>query len=530
MIKIIKRLIAISLLMTIAFTGILFSVDSYAASANQKVLDSREGVVAICFYMKDSRLCLSDGKKYYNYNGTTITRDGKNAYSSKELEYLVGDVMISHGSGFFVGESGSDPEFIVTNQHVIDDYVNANLGGTYGFSTGYYDAETGNAIFAAAPSCELRVYYSESEFDVATVDSKSGAVGSTDLAVLHLRDGSTNKRKPLLINIPTDQMVTSTVYTLGYPGSMDNDLMNASKYGIEDMTVENGTITKVGKDDRYGIEMVSTSAPIRPGNSGGPLVTEDGIVIGVNTYSYDTGKQGDTESYYAISGSVLTRFLEKEVIPFELADENSINDSSDGEDVSEDNSLEAEDDSSEATSEESSTSTSSNNFFSDNSNAKIIGIVAAIIIIAAIVAIIVGKKKKGGAASGQESRIQPTVATPQPTSPTPVVSKRAMLRSLSVQHNGMTVAVHDNTPVMIGRDPANCKIVFKEGTEGVSGRHCSVSYDPSSNEFVLTDLRSTYGTFLMNGQKLTPNVPYHLKAGDGFYVGDSANSFRVEIG
>ena len=34
----------------------------------------------------------------------------------------------------------------------------------------------------------------------------------------------------------------------------------------------------------------------------------------------------------------------------------------------------------------------------------------------------------------------------------------------------------------------------------------------------------------VNGQKLNANVPYHLKAGDGFYAGDKANAFRVELG
>ena len=34
----------------------------------------------------------------------------------------------------------------------------------------------------------------------------------------------------------------------------------------------------------------------------------------------------------------------------------------------------------------------------------------------------------------------------------------------------------------------------------------------------------------MNGQRLTPNVPYRLRAGDSFYVGDPANVLRVELG
>jgi hypothetical protein len=33
----------------------------------------------------------------------------------------------------------------------------------------------------------------------------------------------------------------------------------------------------------------------------------------------------------------------------------------------------------------------------------------------------------------------------------------------------------------------------------------------------------------MNGQKLEANVPYHLRAGESFYVGESANVLKVEV-
>ena len=130
-------------------------------------------------------------------------------------------------------------------------------------------------------------------------------------------------------------------------------------------------------------------------------------------------------------------------------------------------------------------------------------IVIVVVVLAVLAAVLLMRKKK----------------TPE---------KKAMLKAMTAQHGGMVFALHD-TPLLIGRDPANCKIVFKEGTEGISGKHCSISYDAAGGEFVLTDLRSTYGTFLASGQKLNANVPYRLKPGENFYVGDKANSFRVEI-
>ena len=59
--------------------------------------------------------------------------------------------------------------------------------------------------------------------------------------------------------------------------------------------------------------------------------------------------------------------------------------------------------------------------------------------------------------------------------------------------------------------------------------HCSVEWKAEMNEFLVTDLKSSYGTYLMSGQRLQPNVPHRLKAGDSFYVGDKANVIRVEV-
>ena len=108
------------------------------------------------------------------------------------------------------------------------------------------------------------------------------------------------------------------------------------------------------------------------------------------------------------------------------------------------------------------------------------------------------------------------------------IQERAVLSSLSEQHGGMMLAVHD-TPLLIGRDPSACKVVFREGTVGISGRHCSISYDGQNKAFILTDLQSTYGTFLSDGRRLQPGEPVYLASGSGFYAGDPANAFLVEV-
>ena len=56
------------------------------------------------------------------------------------------------------------------------------------------------------------------------------------------------------------------------------------------------------------------------------------------------------------------------------------------------------------------------------------------------------------------------------------------------------------SPVQLGRDAAVCRLVYQDGTPGVSSKHCQVCFDQREGVFVVTDLNSTYGTFLSNGQ------------------------------
>lgn len=81
----------------------------------------------------------------------------------------------------------------------------------------------------------------------------------------------------------------------------------------------------------------------------------------------------------------------------------------------------------------------------------------------------------------------------------------------------------------LGRDSAHCDVAFDPVAPGISLCHCSVAYNKEQGAFVLTDLGSTYSTFLTNGKPLTPQEPCLLHAGEGFYLAVPNDTFVVEL-
>ncbi len=79
--------------------------------------------------------------------------------------------------------------------------------------------------------------------------------------------------------------------------------------------------------------------------------------------------------------------------------------------------------------------------------------------------------------------------------------------------------------VIFGRNSAWCTAVYPQNTRGVSGRHCKV--EMAGGKIFLTDLGSSYGTFLGSGTRLSANVPCELHRGDSFYLAERTNTFQV---
>lgn len=146
-----------------------------------------------------------------------------------------------------------------------------------GFVTQYngqYVIVTNNHVIADASS--ITVNFADGNTYTATV---LGTDASTDLALLSC-NAPTSEYHPLEIISSSSVSVGDAVIAIGSPYGLSGTMTT----GI--ISALDRTITAT--DDSTGTEseitgLIQTSAPINSGNSGGPLMTYDGKVIGITT-------------------------------------------------------------------------------------------------------------------------------------------------------------------------------------------------------------------------------------------------------
>ncbi len=121
----------------------------------------------------------------------------------------------------------------------------------------------------------------------------------------------------------------------------------------------------------------------------------------------------------------------------------------------------------------------------------------------------------------------PTIALAD-SGKTVAVSKNAVLVGRKGQFAGREFSLAYGK-IILGRNPEICKVLFDGKTPGVSGKHCEVLYRPAKGSFLVTDLGSTYGTFIRGGEKLIPDQPAELRSGEEFFLGTADQTFEVRL-
>lgn len=359
-----------------------------------------------------------------------------------------GTMSYLRGTGFFVGEAGEDPQYIVTNCHVVEDFILAGkaLGGG-----------------------ELKVVFDkDDEAEAYLVDYDA----EKDIALLKL-EAPTDKRSPLPMREPEEGMLGDEVYAIGYPLAADVTIQAVTSYSKSDATVTTGSISRLLTESGTGRKLIQTDAALSGGNSGGPLTDSTGAVLGVNT----AGSNLDQNLFYAVSVGELFPLLQRNNIAYSTAAE------------------------------------------SGGRNMAVLAAGGGAVVLLLIVVILLisrgGKKKKAAKAAAQQAR-------------QPAKELSPVLRSAAPQHGNLVVQLH-RQPVQLGRDSATCRLVYQDGTPGVSSHHCQIYFDAQEGMFVVTDLHSTYGTFLAGGQRIAPEAPAKLPPKSAIYLGEVENTVFLDV-
>jgi len=89
---------------------------------------------------------------------------------------------------------------------------------------------------------------------------------------------------------------------------------------------------------------------------------------------------------------------------------------------------------------------------------------------------------------------------------------------------GKSIQLKKGVPVVIGRDPNRCQIVYPKDTAGVSSVHCTITFDGA--QVTVADNGSSYGTFV-GGTKVEPGKPMVMHRGQEVTFGSEKNSAEL---
>ena len=173
------------------------------------------------------------------------------------------------GTGFFIGAEGENPQYIVTNCHVVEEFILAGkaLGGG-----------------------ELHVLFDkDDEAEAYLVDYDA----EKDVAILRLAE-ATDKRIPLQMRVPQESSLGSEAYAVGYPAAADLTVAAVNSFSQKDATVTTGSISRFLTESGTGRKLIQTDASLGGGNSGGPLFNQYGEVVGIVSAKYSQSSNGTT--------------------------------------------------------------------------------------------------------------------------------------------------------------------------------------------------------------------------------------------
>lgn len=485
------RLTRIVVLAMVICMAVSLLLPTTALAANTAVNDAKNGVVQVC---------------------VTYTDDEGN------IE-IVGD-----GTGFLINDNT-----VLTCHHVVnleEEYMN------------FLVAKYGKTVPEFQSRLKIAITVSRDVTIDATVINSSATM---DFAILRLST-SLQGKKALAIRSSETVEQTEHVFAIGFP-TVSRDSQSFNTYTSEDATIAEGVVNKNSAYFSENVKYLQTSCEMDRGNSGGPMVDENGNVVGLCAGYLDAAA---STVYFAVGIDQVTEVLSALGIPYTPATSQPVETEP------------ATEPATEPTEEEPVATTAPTlppvvlpddpiDPVQPKSNMGLILIIAAVAVAVVVIIVVVvvagGKKKKPVAPPMPPAPPAPPMPSrggfePAPTTPiqgvgettvlnagaageTTVLSRNVNGGTLIRKRTGETVNVNQESFV-IGRERKDVNYCIADNT-AVSRIHAKLIV--RNGVTYLTSMTDKNGTFV-NNTKVMRNQEVALKNGDHITLANEELEYR----
>lgn len=223
------------------------------------------------------------------------------------------------GSGFFISSDG----YIVTNAHVAQMSHLGESKGKQCLVNDFLQQLAKDVGFNVRDDKDLAFVLDQLEFEnfkavnqVITADGESrpfevkeyGAPAGTGKDVAILKVQIVNAPVLLLGNSEAVHL-QDHVTALGYPAAAESDLLSAKSQDIASIT--DGKISAI-KQTKDGSTVLQISAPVTHGNSGGPILNDQGQVIGIVTFGGDPVNGQEISGFsFGVTSNTIQEFVKQ---------------------------------------------------------------------------------------------------------------------------------------------------------------------------------------------------------------------------
>lgn len=370
------------------------------------------------------------------------------------------------GTCFAVGKAGKDTDVFLTNWHVV------TLEGNFPVEN--------VRVWILKKNCQIYSNYEPDPNNSIECRVLKATSGFPDYAIIKMQKSEPGYKALPLMSAKKVEKGTQ-VYALGFPGIVDYN--SAENYGGENLTATDGIVSRHSQMSAAGnTSVLLHTATISGGNSGGPLITKDGAVVGINTYAY-----GEVSADYscAIYIDYAMEGLDELGIPYTVYSKLWV---------------------------------------------IVASAVAGIAVIVTIVVIVLvqkkkkdeeEKKRKQKAEDDRKAQIEKERREKEAAEKLRIQNLLSKYKLVSA--DGKYYSLTYPTTVL-GRDPS-CQICCPADAKGISRKHCQLGF--LGNELILTDVGSTYGTFI-HEKRIPSNTPVKLHTGSYFCLGGpESNKFTI---